>query len=356
MKSLKIFGVIRSIKNIFSRPSKIVFKYPVISNAKYPLSIPTYDGSGQVNHPSVIDFLNEYGIDEWSGYRYWMVLTPYPYSRDHFENPSLYASHDGLTWVVPQNITNPLDTAPGGWDKGFLNDPDMIYNPDTDQLWVYYRFANHDILRMQLIQINPDLSMTKPVIIMEQPDWRQSDNRTRSFCIFRECSDRWHMWGCGGEVRPPYNTYYFQSNDGIIWGDPRPVINQNGLEPFQALGLSNWHMSGKPNKNERRVEFLVYSTINNPLQRHLSKSKNPIVYMECSFDSPTLFNTPVGSPVLLSSKSGWDSGHLYRCSFQIIDDGCRYIYKIWYSATGSDGQWHIGQAEGSIGTSYRKTK
>ena len=84
---------------------------PLLQNSKQALQIPTYDGSGQVVHPSVIDFINEYGIDAWSGYRYWMVLTPYPQSQDKFENPSLYASHDGLTWVVPHPITNPLDTA-----------------------------------------------------------------------------------------------------------------------------------------------------------------------------------------------------------------------------------------------------
>ena len=45
-------------------------------------------------------------------------------------------------------------------------------------------------------------------------------------------------------------------------------------------------------------------------------------------DSPTLFRTPITSPVLLPSKSGWDNGHLYRCSFQIIDDGTGYLYTI----------------------------
>lgn len=351
-KSPRPGRVSRIIKRMFVRLSGIEARIPILPNAQQHLRIPTYDGSGQVVHPSVIDFLNEYGVEVWSGYRYWMVLTPYPFSQDQYENPSLYASHDGFTWVVPENISNPLITASKIGDRGFLFDPDMIYNPDSDQLWIYYRFASADMLKMQLIRINPDLTMTKPVTIIEQSPWSQKDNRTRSFCIYRESLDRWHMWGGGGKEKAPYNTYYLFSNDGISWKEPQQVLNQEGLDPFQSIGLSNWHMSGKPNRKERRVEFLVYTTVNNPLRRHLITSHNPIVYAECSIDSPFLFRTPVPSPVLLPSNSGWDSGRLYRCSFQILDERTTYLYRIWYSAQGSDGQWHIGHTKGSLPTIY----
>lgn len=353
METMRNNRVIAYFKTRFMCPLENSFQKPLLPNAKQPLQIPTYDGSGQVVHPSVIDFRNEYGIDTWSGYRFWMVLTPYPYGQNQFENPSLYASHDGLTWVVPRTITNPLDTAAGGLDKGFLNDPDMIYNPDTDQLWIYYRFANSGQLKMHLIHINPDLTVTKPVTIMQQSPWSQNENRHRSFCMWREHSDRWHMWGSGGKTKPPYNTYYFFSTDGIHWGGPQRVLNEDGLDPFQVLGLSNWHMSGKPNKKEKRVEFLVYATVTNSLKRLLFSAKNPIVYAECSMVSPALFRTPIVLPILLPSKNNWDNGHLYRCSFQITDAGRGYIYDIWYSAQGAQGQWRLGYTKGCIRTLER---
>ena len=56
-------GLFHESKTRSCRLSVIAFKDPVIHNAKQPLQIPTYDGSGQVVHPSVIDFQNEYGID-----------------------------------------------------------------------------------------------------------------------------------------------------------------------------------------------------------------------------------------------------------------------------------------------------
>lgn len=47
--------------------------------------MPTYDGSGQVVHLSVIDFYNECTEGLWCGYRYWMAITPFPYGNDKYE-------------------------------------------------------------------------------------------------------------------------------------------------------------------------------------------------------------------------------------------------------------------------------
>ena len=69
-----------------------------LKNAESHLNIPTSDGAGQCNHPSVIDFLSEYQLPEWNGYRYWMAMTPYPNSDATKECPNLVASHDGINW------------------------------------------------------------------------------------------------------------------------------------------------------------------------------------------------------------------------------------------------------------------
>jgi hypothetical protein len=45
-----------------------------VKNASAPLTIPTYDASGQAIHPDVIDFGSG---NTWNGYRYWMAMTPY---------------------------------------------------------------------------------------------------------------------------------------------------------------------------------------------------------------------------------------------------------------------------------------
>ena len=78
-------------------------------NAPAPLVTPTYDGSGQVVHPDVVHVPGG-----WNGYEYWMGMTPYPNSNDDFENPSVLASNDNVTWVVPPGVTNPLAPEPLG--------------------------------------------------------------------------------------------------------------------------------------------------------------------------------------------------------------------------------------------------
>ena len=47
----------------------------ILKNAVCPQHIPTYDGSDQSTHPSVLRF-----DAPWHGYLYWMAMTPYPYN------------------------------------------------------------------------------------------------------------------------------------------------------------------------------------------------------------------------------------------------------------------------------------
>lgn len=53
-----------------------------------------------------------------------MGNTPWPDAQNDKENPSIWASRDGVTWEVPPGVTNPLDLIGGG-----------SYNSDTELLW-----------------------------------------------------------------------------------------------------------------------------------------------------------------------------------------------------------------------------
>jgi hypothetical protein len=102
----------------------------VSTNAIAPLSIPTYDGSNQVVHPDI--YYNESG---WNGWKYWMVMTPYPNGNSSYENPSVVVSNDGNSWQVPTGLVNPLVPKPAG---GYNSDPDIIMGYD-DKLHIIYR-------------------------------------------------------------------------------------------------------------------------------------------------------------------------------------------------------------------------
>lgn len=102
-------------------------------NAREPVVTPTPEGSGLATHPAVIDM----GEGGWSGYRYWMAMTPYPYQELATENPCVLASDDGFTWVVPPGHTNPL--RPWGGGDTWQSDTDIEYDPDTGRMWVIWR-------------------------------------------------------------------------------------------------------------------------------------------------------------------------------------------------------------------------
>ncbi|MCX9028189.1 MAG: LamG domain-containing protein, partial [Candidatus Methanoperedens sp.] len=114
------------IKSITVSPSDI----SVIRRGTMQLDIPTYDGSGQAVHPDVY-----YNANGWRGYKYWMVMTPYPNGNDAYENPSILVSNDGISWSVPQGLQNPIDPQPA---SGSNSDVDIVYNETADRIEIYY--------------------------------------------------------------------------------------------------------------------------------------------------------------------------------------------------------------------------
>ena len=105
---------------------------PLSLESLTPASFPTYDGSGQVAHPDIAFF-----PDGWRGQRYWAGITPYPNSNRAYENPSMFTSDDGAAWSVPAGLRNPVMRT----RRGHLSDPDVVHNPRTKELWLYYREA-----------------------------------------------------------------------------------------------------------------------------------------------------------------------------------------------------------------------
>jgi hypothetical protein len=96
-------------------------RIPTVFDAPVPprmLAVATYDGSGQVVHPDVI----RVGSD--ADFPYWMAITPYPFSDEKMENPSIYRSRDGLRWEEPRPRLNPIVPRPP-FDHN--SDPDLTH-------------------------------------------------------------------------------------------------------------------------------------------------------------------------------------------------------------------------------------
>ena len=89
------------------------------------ITMPTpYVGTGlEVLHPSLVFVPG--GV---SGYRWWIVYTPYPGANSEFENPVIAASNDLKNWVQPIGLPSPVLDSPVG--TAFNRDVNLSLHPD----------------------------------------------------------------------------------------------------------------------------------------------------------------------------------------------------------------------------------
>ncbi|MCW8312124.1 hypothetical protein K7A41_12890 [Sphingobacterium sp. InxBP1] len=99
-------------------------------------------------HPDVLYFPNTF-----NGYKYWMVFTPYfgtvgtTQNSKKFENPTIVVSNNGIEWINPQGLTNPIINTPFPSEsfrenkvdpiQGFWSDVDWLFV--NNQFYLYYR-------------------------------------------------------------------------------------------------------------------------------------------------------------------------------------------------------------------------
>jgi hypothetical protein len=96
------------------------------------LMTPTYDGTNESVHPSVLYF-----EDGWNGWKYWMAMTPYNNTKNYLENPSILVSNDSKNWQVPAGLTNPIYMNRS--NIGLHNaDTELLYNPSNNQIYLYW--------------------------------------------------------------------------------------------------------------------------------------------------------------------------------------------------------------------------
>ncbi|MCM1567452.1 MAG: hypothetical protein NC238_16210 [Dehalobacter sp.] len=276
-----------------------------LSNAFNHLNISTYDGSGQCIHPCVIC------VDSlWNDYRYIMVYTPFPDGDDHFENPSLRGSDDGVEWYQWADQPDPIVPQPS---VGFHSDPNIAFAGST--LYLFYRYNDRPSRRFSRTLINriyfitsthPD-SWTTP-ILTDLPWIRSPSFHFNEF-----------TWECWGHDMKTGKMLHFTSDDAIHW-------IEDGTVTCYIEGYRLWHSEIK--KIDGIYQMLM--TANTPQDLYelfFLSSNDGLNWALASSD-----------PLLSPSISGWDNGKIYKSSFVKVDDK----YKIWYSAMSRNNLWNIG--------------
>ena len=295
-------------------------------NAKKPENIPTYDGSGQATHPSVVRFEKP-----WHGYKYWMAMTPYPFNNDGLEDPSILASHDGRKWVVPEGAENPLVPAP---EIGHNCDVELIYEPSKDELRIYYVEAD-DVKQswVKMLRSKDGVHWGKPTVVLHDPDYMYS---ILSPAIVRYPDGNYQMWyvdtGNTGYRNQNNLVKTRKSKDGIHWG------RESVCESFVQPGYQIWHMTVSYDPQADRW-LAIYPAYPNGTNCDYCK----LFMAEKIGDGPWQARR---EPIMETGDPGaWDDFCLYRTSFLL--DGDRLT--LWYGGKKKeDSSWGIARITGRL--------
>jgi hypothetical protein len=183
-----------------------------------PMLIPatTYEGSGELVHPDVAFFPRG-----WQGHRYWLSATPYPGGDAKFENPSIFEGASSKEMLVPEGVKNPLVMPE---EKAYLSDPDLVTDPESGELRMYYRQTLPNLDQIFLTTSTNGVQWSKGRLVV-------TDTRYAliSPAIVREGAGAWRMWtvsavaaGCSSRS-DQIQLQQRHSADGLRWTAPEPV-------------------------------------------------------------------------------------------------------------------------------------
>ena len=204
-------------------------------NQSVLVNVPTYDGSNQVVHPDV-RFFNG---------KFYMTITPYPFSKSSYENPSFYVSNDGLHWETPAGGKNPLVYHPS---SGYNDDPDLVIVPEISQFRIYYNEtpSSKDVQYLHLLYSNDGITWNDQRIItylvnqgdpfIVSPAVIEANGK---YYLFHVDIDDHNVHWCGPE--DPYAHYIRLniSDDGVHWDKSAEI----GISIDYPSGFHPWHIN-----------------------------------------------------------------------------------------------------------------
>jgi hypothetical protein len=288
----KTLKVGQSISINGTGPSEIYLVDPYLNALDY-LPTETYDGSGEIVHPDVLRFPSA-----WNGYLYWMGMTPYPAANAALENPSILASNDGITWEVPDGLTNPIESYGGASDNWC--DSDLVYVAATDEVRYYFSGYGQHYYKSSTDGItwgaNQSLSFA-------------GGNAVAGGSI-QIVSSRQYWWGMDA-----WTLYRIDSADGISWTN-RTVCTLIGTIPDSKVP---WHCD--VSYDSISGEFLLVMAVCDAATSGANTS-NVFAY---SYDGLT-WNLQDGY-LIDRGLNGWDGDGSYRSSIFRTGD----TVQIWYT-------------------------
>lgn len=274
------------------------------------LPIRNYCGNTQNVHPKVLFF-----PDSLFGHRYWMCYSPYPKGNPKYENPCIAHSDDGIHW---HNIDkNPLDV-PQNTKLRYNSDPHLLYNKQTQQLELWFRYANEQsqeeiIYRMRSTD---GANWTEKEMLLKNSGARNCALYLSPAAYFE--NGKYHIWSVSTK---PYAINYYESTTGTDWQFVRRIelTYQYGEKSFRPWHIDVIHEDG-----------IYLLTI---MVKEISPGTTWCLFYSESEDNE---HCSVPAIMLLPRANHWDE-QLYRSSLVKTDQG----YSLYYSAR-RDSKYGIG--------------
>lgn len=287
------------------------------------LIVPTHVSppGGQTTHPSVLYF-----DQPWNGYRYWMAHTPYPGGDDEHEDPNIAASQDGIAWVVPSGLTNPLDDASG---TAYNSDVELVMSPDGTTMMLIWRWfdptAGAGSERFYMRTSTNGTTWTPKVLIHQS---NEADLRIMSPTLVFE-DGAWTMWGVDILTNP--NRFVRRRSNGPVlnspsnWG-PVEVCSIDVL----PSGKDPWHIQVRK-VNDQYIGLLSTADLN-------VSGTNGEILLVVSEDGLSWRS----SRSTVIPRNGAAHNALYRASLVPRMNGGTLTFDVWYGAwTTSPVVWNI---------------
>jgi hypothetical protein len=206
----------------------------------------------------------------------------------------VYTSLDHVYWAAPSGALNPV-ASPG---YGFTSDPDILYNPSTAELWLYYRQV--DVLNeIFLTRSSNGITWSAP----ERVAWALNHGIV-SPTVVRRSDTEWLMWSVNGQSgcdAPATWVELRRSTDGRNWSPPERV-------PLTQPGFTPWHIDV-----EWIPSFNQYWAVYN-VKTPESSCTTPALYLATSADGVTWTTYP--SPVLTRGDIPALGDIVYRSTFR----------------------------------------
>lgn len=261
------------------------------------MNISTFDGSNEFTHPSVLYF--EKGFN---GYKYWMAYTPYHNCNVNIENPCIAVSNDGINFIKPLNINNPLlpivKNEKNAKKIEYYNDPNLIYANDKLELWYRYTVETIDKKYQQKIYriISDDgITWSKPELMLED---KNNENNLISISILYD-NNEYKIFYFDLELKPTF----ISTKDFTNYTKPKRII----IKDYKG---TYWHGEVKKINN-----IYVYLYTDNKYNLYIALSKNGIK-----------FNNPKRIDIICNSKDYFYFKNVLYKSSIVEDEEYYYLY------------------------------